>query len=267
MVRRLVIICVALCLSCSHSGVKKENTAEDLYHRADKELEGRRLLWLIPVKDYQAAIEGFKKVIDLYPYSPWAVKAELRIADATLQKGEYLEAVNLYKEFQKKHPTNEDIPYVIYQIGASYLSYQDSLSLVGGIPYDRDLVAVENALVEFGYLSESYPSSPYSEKAREKAAVCRDLIAKHDIYVGDFYYSRQEYQAALPRYRKAEDEDPGSPLAEKALYYLARCYARLGETDRARETLGRLIQSFPNGAYASDAKGKLAAHSMHGEEK
>lgn len=266
MARRWIACILVLILSCSGAQVKKGPDAKELYDEASKELEGRKLFWLIPVKDYQAAIESFQKVIDRYPYSQWAVLAELKIADATFLKGDYLEAVNLYKEFQKRHPTNENIPYVIFQMGLSYLNYQDDLSIFGGIPHDKDLIAVENAIVEFVYVTDYYPTSPYAEKAGEKAVICKNIVAKHELYVGDFYFSRNKYQSAIPRYRRIVEEFPGSLVFERALYDLGLCYVNINESSNAREILTRLIESFPQGAYTSEARRILASISSQADK-
>ena len=70
--------------------------------------------------NYKDAIEYFQKLKDWYPFSKYANLAELKIADSHYHLEEYDEAIFAYEEFEKLHPRNEAIPYVIYQIGRSY---------------------------------------------------------------------------------------------------------------------------------------------------
>jgi len=48
---------------------------------------------------YRKAIESFEKLKDWYPFSKYAILAELKIADAYFNLGEYEEAVFAYEEF------------------------------------------------------------------------------------------------------------------------------------------------------------------------
>ena len=71
--------------------------------------------------DYKDAIEYFQKLKDWYPFSKYAILAELKIADAHYHLKQYDEAIFAYEEFEKLHPRNEAVPYVIYQIGTRRL--------------------------------------------------------------------------------------------------------------------------------------------------
>ena len=68
--------------------------------------------------EYKDAIENFQKLKDWYPFSKYAILAELKIADAHYHLDQYEEAIFAYEEFEKLHPRNEAVPYVIYQIGS-----------------------------------------------------------------------------------------------------------------------------------------------------
>ena len=64
---------------------------------------------------YVGASESFQKIVDRYPYSKYSVEAELKLADALFLKESYDEALENYHEFQRLHPKNPKIPYIIYQ--------------------------------------------------------------------------------------------------------------------------------------------------------
>ncbi|MCK5418284.1 MAG: outer membrane protein assembly factor BamD, partial [Desulfobacterales bacterium] len=90
---------------------------------------------------YLKAIEKFQKLKDFYPFSKYAILAELKIADAHYQREEYEEAIFEYENFERLHPRNEAIPYVIYQIGRCYFDQIDTT--------DRDQTSARKALEAF----------------------------------------------------------------------------------------------------------------------
>jgi outer membrane protein assembly factor BamD len=59
---------------------------------------------------YKSAVEAFQNIKDRYPYSKYALMAELKMADALYLQKEYDLAYEAYDEFEKLHPKNKDIP-------------------------------------------------------------------------------------------------------------------------------------------------------------
>ena len=66
-----------------------------------------------------------------YPFSKFAVLAELGIADTQFARGNYTEAIDSYKSFSRLHPTHEKVEdgYVAFRICESY--YKDMPEDVG----------------------------------------------------------------------------------------------------------------------------------------
>ncbi len=64
-------------------------------------------------KDYKTAKKAYADLKDWYPFSRYATLAELKIADSHFHLEEYGEAIMAYEEFEKMHPKNEAVPYVI----------------------------------------------------------------------------------------------------------------------------------------------------------
>ena len=89
--------------------------AEELYAKGQKILEGERWLGIIPHTDYTKAIETFQAIIDNYPYSDYAIQAELAIADAYFEDEKYEEALSYYRDFGDLHPQHEKVPYTLFQ--------------------------------------------------------------------------------------------------------------------------------------------------------
>lgn len=164
---------------------------------------------------YHNAVQSFQLIKDRYPFSQYGLLASLKLADAHYFKEEYEEALAGYREFEKLHPTNEALPYVGYQTAMCY--FKQILS------EDRDQAVTQNAVNEFQRLLNTYPSSPYTTEAHQKLKECRDCLARHELYVGKFYYRIKKYEAALKRAKKLMIDYPDSSVKEEAASLAKKC--------------------------------------------
>jgi len=141
--------------------------------------------------DYQDAIEAFQKLKDRY------------------------------LEFEKLHPTNESIPYTIYQQGRCHFLRMDSI--------DRDQTSTKDALKEFERLCKKFPKNSFCLQAKRHIRKCYSNLAGHEFYVGSFYFKAGHYLAALRRFEYLIKQYPDLGLHGKALNYIARCRDKLAE--------------------------------------
>jgi len=165
--------------------------------------------------NYKSAIESFEKLKDWYPFSKYAILAELKIADAHYQLQEYEEAIFAYEEFENLHPRNEAIPYVVYQIGLSYFERIDTV--------DRDQATALKAIETFKRLNKQFPDNEYRGIALQHINKCQKNLAGHEIYVGLFYYKSKHYKAALNRFKAVLSRYPDVGFHKDALLYIALC--------------------------------------------
>mgnify|MGYP001824316334 FL=1 len=173
--------------------------------------------------EYKEAIRNFQQLRDWYPFSKYAILAELKIADAHYQLEEYEEAIFAYEEFEKLHPRNEAIPNVIYQIGRCYYDQIDTI--------DRDQTPARKALETFQRLSKQFPNDPYARSGAEHIPKCLKSLAGNDYYIGVFYYKSKHYKAALQRFMSVLSNYPDVGYHQEALGYIAKCEASLSEND------------------------------------
>ncbi len=160
----------------------REKQLKKLVQEAEKYLRTKR---------WDLAEESLREIRDRYPDSLYALWAELKMADCKFFAHKYQEAVVLYQEFEKLHPTNEAIPYVIYQIGTCY--YNLILSP------DRDQTFTKKALLTYERLLKSFPGSPYELEIKKRIKKCRERLADHEMYVARFYFRTKRYRAAYYR--------------------------------------------------------------------
>ncbi len=165
-----------------------EDTAQELFETANDDMAQ---------KDYVAAVERYNKLRDAYPFSPYTVQAELSLADAYFLDEEYDEAVEAYKDFESLHPRHEQIPYVLYQIGAARLK--------GFVSIDRPTTNLQEGYEYFDRLAQSYPGTDYAQKAPEHMLALRKLMAEHELYIADVFFNMKKYGPAWRRYTYVVD--------------------------------------------------------------
>ena len=169
--------------------------------------------------DYEEATEAFQQLKDRYPYSKYAIMAELKMADALYETEEFEEAYTAYDDFEKLHPRNESIPYVIYQKGMCNFRQVTAI--------DRDQSFTFKAKEEFDRLVKRFPSNEYANRARKNIRQCFIYLAEYELYVGHFYFKMGKYRTAMNRYTYLIQNYPDMGQYHEALEYIRRCKEKL----------------------------------------
>ena len=201
----LAIMLVVLVIGgCASMKTLEEMPAEDL---AKKGLEQYR------VGKYFLAAETFTTLKDRFPFSRFSLLAELKSADCQYFMKEYDKSLELYKVFEENHPTNEAVPYVIFQIGRSQYNSLDTI--------DRETTGAQDSIKTFERLLRSYPTSPYTQEAEALIIKATNFLADHELYVANFYFKTEEYNQAKGRAEFLINTYPDSPAAVQAKKLIA----------------------------------------------
>lgn len=178
---------------------------------------------------FSKAIKIFQYVRDTHPFTPYAVLAELKMADAYYYDSDYENALATYQNFEKLHPKNENIPHVLYQIGLCYFNRVLSI--------DRDQTMTKRALSAFKRVLSEHPESHYAKRAFMKIKICREKLASHEFYVGHFYYRTHQYKSALLRFRNIITGYDDLSIARQAKYYSELCINKLKEESSLAQSI------------------------------
>jgi outer membrane protein assembly factor BamD len=170
---------------------------------------------------YKKSIEAFQKLREEYPLSKYTISAEMGIADSYFSTGDYISAESYYNDFVDFHPTNENLPYVMYQLGLCH--YNQMLST------DRDQTETRRARDAFEKLISRFPSSKFSFMAERKLRDTRRKLGEHEFYVGQFYFNRKNYGAALRRFEVVNKEYANLGMDYKVSYFIQETKRRLTE--------------------------------------
>ena len=161
---------------------------------------------------YFMAIEYFNKVLESHRFTPQAILAELKVADCHYYMEKYSEAYVYYEQFEKMHPTNEAIPYVMYQKAMCYYERIDTI--------DRDITGALEAIEKFQLLLTSFPNSAYVDDANAKILYAKEFLADHEFGDGKFYLRTDQHSQAIIRLKYLLTVYPEAkiiPQAEKLL--------------------------------------------------
>ena len=172
---------------------------------------------------YKKAIEAFQRVQDEYPLSKLALLAELGIADSYFSNKDYAEAEMSYEDFMNLHPTNENLPYVMYQIAMCHYNQ------MGGI--DRDQSETLKSKEAFERLIARFPDSKFSFMAEKQLRECKRQLGEHEFYVGHFYFKNKKYKSALRRFEYAAKEYGGVGMDYKLHYFIKETQKLIDEEE------------------------------------
>src|SRR5258708_18576656 len=120
MLPRPRLLAVTLAIGAAACGAKATGGAVDYSVSAQKNYE--KGLKQLDEKDWIAASKYFGFIKSRFPYSKYAVLAELRLADAEFGAEQYLESIDSYRLVLKFPPTHEMVVngYASFKIGESY---------------------------------------------------------------------------------------------------------------------------------------------------
>jgi outer membrane protein assembly factor BamD len=197
-------------------------------------------------ENFPEAQKYFQFVKQKYPFSKFAVLAELGIADTQFARGNYLEAIDSYKSFARLHPTHEKVEdgYVAFRIVESY--FKDMPEDVWLLPpsYEKDQSAIIDAQRECDDFRKKFPASPYMAKAEMIRREVLKRLVDHEVYVARFYLKGDHPRAAALRLEGAIRRYPGSGREPELLYSLGETYLHMCDPQRAKETFARVVMDY-----------------------
>lgn len=238
MIRILIAVILANFVVACSSVEKNADTPEGLYAIAEEFEQNER---------YELAIQRYTEVKNKFPYSAYATRAELAVADVHYKAESWPEAQISYQAFRELHPKHEKIDYVTHRIGLSFFNQVPET-------VDRDLTLAKDAIAAFDEVIARYPSSEYVAEAKEKREESLKRLAGKEDYIGDFYFKRGLYDSALPRYEGLVRNYPGLGFDARALSRAAIAASRTDQKDKARRYLDALKKNFPNSDELESAR-------------
>lgn len=240
-----IILVLALllfgCATESKSGIDafKNQAAKQIYEGGMQALSK---------KNYDAAVQHFEALDTLYPFGEYAESGLINLVYAYYKNGDYAAAAAVAERYIHLYPTSSRVDYAYYlkamanfEKGKTWLS-----KIYVRDPAARDLSSLQTAFVDFSELVTQFPKSKYAHDARNRMLYIRNLIARHELQVANFYLQHQAYVAAANRAAYIVEHLEGTPQVVEALKIMVKAYTALGDVKQANDALSVLKHSYPN---------------------
>ena len=197
---------------------------------------------------YHKAVEQLEALDALYPFSVYAEAAQVDMIYAYYQDNEDALAVAAADRYVHLYPRGLYVDYAYYMRGIVELnSGINWLQKRVGVDLAlRDVSHLKNAFSSYYTLVTRFPSSPYRTDAIYRMRYIRNLLARNEVVIADFYYKRKAYVAAVNRANEVVQHFQGSPVVEKALALNVKAYEAMGLRPLAEDNLKVLEANFPN---------------------
>jgi len=213
---------------------------EDLYNNGVDALNSRR---------FTTADDQFNAVEQNYPYSTWAVNAQLMSGYSLYLQNKYTESIGTLDRFIQLHPAHRDIAYAYY---LRSLCYYEQIADI-----ERDQKGTEQAMNALREVVNRFPDTSYANDAKLKIDLCVDHLAGKEMEIGRFYQKQHLYEAAIGRFQRVVDDFQTTNHVPEALARLTEIYLVLGLKDQARRTAAVLGYNYPGSAWYSDSYAQL----------
>lgn len=206
-------------------------------------------------ENYTEAVRYFSFVKQKFPFSKYAVLAELALADTQFERGYYQEAIDSYKTFARLHPTHEKVEdgYVAFKICECYVKDMPTDWFLMPPAAEKDQSAVRDAHRELSDFIDKYPDSKYLADAKKRRLEVVGRLIEHELYVARFYLGQGYPKAAVMRIETALRRYPDSGREAEMLLVLGQTQLEMGQALRARQTFERVRNEF-----GKDTQGRRA---------
>ena len=214
--------------------------AKELYDKGKKALNKG---------DYELAIQHFEKLESRYPFRVYAQQAKLDVAYAYYKFGEPESAISTADRFIKTYPRHPNVDYAYYIRGiASFPPGRNFFDRLFHLdPAHRDPRTAEKSFQYFSELIDHFPTSKYVPDAVQRMIHLENYLARHELYVANYYMKRGAYVAALNRAEHIISNYPRATAVPDALVMMVKSYRKLGLDDLADDTEKVLQLNYPEG--------------------
>lgn len=245
----ITFLLIFIITGCSYFGGEKEDKTKDwdadhFYAEAKGALESG---------DYDEAVELYQKLETRYPFGVHAQQALLDLSYAYYKNDEPEAAISACDRFIKLYPQNLHVDYAYYLKGLADFNKGKGFTQ-RYLPTDesqRDPGAAQHAFESFSDLVKRFPDSEYVEDSEQRMRYLRNILAKNEVHVANYYMRRGAFVAAVNRARFVIENYPRTPSVPDALVVLAKAYRVLEMNDLSDDALRVLELNYPNhpGAY------------------
>ncbi|GAA6169830.1 outer membrane protein assembly factor BamD [Sessilibacter corallicola] len=264
----LAALMIVLLSGCSLFGSKddqasaEENTTEKLlYDSAQSFLRSGQ---------WESAISNLQLLEENFPFGNYAEQAQLELIYAHYKNFETGAAIASADRFIRLHPQHRQVDYAYYMKGLATFTQGKGI-FERFLPTDltrRDPGPARESFSHFAQLLARYPNSIYAPDAKKRMIYLRNLLARYEIHVANYYFKRGAYLAAANRGRYVVENFQKTPAVPDGLAVMTQAYKFLGMEKLSEQNRTVLAQNFPeHPALNDDGSFRYADSSIEEEDK
>jgi len=234
-------------LSCAseQEEITKDIVEKQLYDQAQRRLK---------TNNYISAILSLETLEKRFPFGKYAEQAQIELVYAYYKSVNYEQAILAAERFINLHPRHPNVDYAFYIKGlAKFNNDKDlfaSAPFLGEMTHKRELSEAKESFEDLSDFITRFPESEYAGNAKQRMIYLRNLIAKQEIYVAEFYLERKAFVAALTRADYVLKHMPKTPQVERALEIMIIAYQELGQ-DTLKVESKKHLQTFKQNSNPS----------------
>jgi outer membrane protein assembly factor BamD len=243
----LLILSLSLTTGCSWLGWgDEEQTEEDSAGLTEKDFY-ERIQTSLNASNWTVAISNLQLLESQFPFGKYAEQGQLELIYAQYKSGDYESSIASADRFIRLHPQHPNVDYAFYVKGLSEIS-QTGGFFDSFLPTDssmRDIGEARGAFTTLTELLSRFPESPYAADARKRLVSLRNRLARAEIHVANYYFTRGAYLAAANRGRFVVENFQQSPAVPDGLAVMAQAYYLLEMKELADNSVEVLLANYP----------------------
>ena len=243
----LLILSLSLTTGCSWLGWgDEEQTEEDSAGLTEKDFY-ERIQTSLNASNWNVAISNLQLLESQFPFGKYAEQGQLELIYAQYKSGDYESSIASADRFIRLHPQHPNVDYAFYVKGLSEIS-QTGGFFDSFLPTDssmRDIGDARGAFTTLTELLSRFPESPYAADARKRLVSLRNRLARAEIHVANYYFTRGAYLAAANRGRFVVENFQQSPAVPDGLAVMAQAYYLLEMKELADNSVEVLVANYP----------------------
>ncbi len=218
---------------------------------------------------YQEALDMYRMLRELHADSPYATRAQHKIAWAHYYNGDVMSAQREATAFLEQNPESPFVPDTAFLLGTILVSEGN----------------YESAYQEFRMVAEQYPASTFGPDALYKSAEClgqlglmdsaaeiftrfadtypdNELAGQARLRAGDARFRSESFELAVAEYIKLLDTEQDKDIEQLARYRLAVAHYNTKNYSEAVAQFRALLERFPDGPYALESRYRIGDYSL-----
>ena len=219
-----VFLMACIIVGCKSDGEEIEQPEKIYYDQAQARMASG---------NYFGAIEVLEAIDNKYPFGKYAEQAQVELIYAHFMNSETEAAHTAAEKFIRLHPRHPNIDYAYFMKGlSSYTRDREFIVRFSNTDVsNRDVSGAKESFAELSEFITRFPDSQYIPYAQQRNIYLRNMIAKNELAVADYYVSIDAYIGAIRRANYVIENIPNSSENYRALKILEVSYKKLGYSD------------------------------------